>query len=280
MAIRMICFDMDGTLLTYDKRITEKTLAVLRKAGQMGYLLVPATGRLPRALDSRLQEIPGVRYAICINGALVYDYQEDKVMYRAEIPFETARRAFAYLDTLPVVYDCFGDDVRYCGEEHANRMKDFIPDPHIYSMVRKTMVCVPQLGSFLDKRGGTLQKIQAYFQDNQLRLDTVSALREKFPELSVTTSLPYNCELNDSHANKGEALEHLCAHLGMDLGETMAFGDGANDLTMIQRAGLGIVMENGLQELKDHADAFTESNDRDGVARAICRYCGIDWDSV
>lgn len=69
-------------------------------------------------------------------------------------------------------------------------------------------------------------------------------LSEQFPQLIQSISLPTNLELNAPGATKGDALEALCRHLGLDLLEAAAFGDGTNDLTMIQKAGVGVAMAN------------------------------------
>ena len=98
----------------------------------------------------------------------------------------------------------------------------------------------------------------------QLRL-----LPELFPELAVTSSVRNNIELNLASANKGAALEALCRHLGVAMEETVAFGDGTNDLTMLRAAGLGVAMGNAAPELKAAADMVTDDNEQAGVARVI-----------
>ena len=78
--------------------------------------------------------------------------------------------------------------------------------------------------------------------------------------------------MNAQGATKGGGLERLRTHLNISREETMAFGDGENDLPMLQAAGLGIAMENGADFLKKQADIITLTNDRDGVAAAIEQY--------
>ena len=91
----------------------------------------------------------------------------------------------------------------------------------------------------------------------------------RFPELAVSTSVARNVEINDARANKGAALQALCNLLGIGIGAAMAFGDGANDLSMIRAAGIGVAMGNSVQAVLDAADRIAPDNDDDGVGRII-----------
>ena len=79
----------------------------------------------------------------------------------------------------------------------------------------------------------------------------------------------YEQEKNQAAANKGTALEALCRHLGVTMEETIAFGDGTNDLTMLRAAGLGVAMGNAAPEVKAAADMVTDDNEHSGVAKVI-----------
>ena len=85
----------------------------------------------------------------------------------------------------------------------------------------------------------------------------------------ISSSFSNNLEINALGATKGEAIARLAAHLGLDRGQTMGFGDGGNDMTMMTMAGIGVAMENAVEELKEQADYITLSNDEDGVAAAL-----------
>ena len=91
--------------------------------------------------------------------------------------------------------------------------------------------------------------------------------------MSVTSSIPNNVEINARHANKGEALGFLCRYLGLEIAQSMSFGDGSNDRSMIEAAGVGVAMANADEALKAVADYVTDTNDNDGVAKAVERLC-------
>ena len=115
----------------------------------------------------------------------------------------------------------------------------------------------------------TVQKMQLFTADITLRDDLLGALTEKYPQFAVTTSLPNNIEINSRLADKGRALLILAKRLGIRREETMAFGDGINDLTMIRTAGTGAAMENARAEVKRAADISAPDCNHDGVARVI-----------
>lgn len=80
--IKLVAMDLDNTLLDSEKQISKHTEEVLKEAIRRGVYIVPATGRIFKAIPEFLRDIPGVRYAVCCNGATVYDQKEDKIIYQ------------------------------------------------------------------------------------------------------------------------------------------------------------------------------------------------------
>ena len=102
--------------------------------------------------------------------------------------------------------------------------------------------------------------------------ETKRQVREALSELegiAVTSSMPNNLEINGEGASKGNAILLLARYLGLFPSQTMAFGDGENDLSMMELAGIGVAMDNGNPALKKKADFIARSNEEDGVARVI-----------
>jgi len=269
----MIFMDLDGTLLTSGKQLSPANRAALEQAAQRGIYIVPSTGRLYEGMPREVRELPFIRYVSAVNGAQVYDAVEKAVLRQAEIPLEAADRVLRYLESLPVLYDCYIDDWGYMAASSYDRIDAFVPDPAINRLVKGTRQPVEDLRRFVRQKGLPVQKIQLYFIDPDRRVLELERLARDFPELSVTSSLSNNIEINERHANKGEALLFLCRHLGLSAEEAMALGDGSNDLTMIQAAGIGVAMKNASPALLEAADYVTDTNDRDGVAKAIERFC-------
>ena len=272
MGVKLILLDLDGTLLDNNKNLPDENRRALEQAAARDVTIVPASGRLYNGMPECVRSLPFVRYAVGSNGAQVYDAREKKVIRRAEIPLKLAGRVYDYLDTLPVIYDCYMDGSGWIDSAQYARIDEFVADPTINRMVKILRGPVDNFRSFVATQGKPLQKIQMFFKDMDRRALELRRLAELFPELVVSSSIYNNIEMNIQSATKGEALRFLCRHLDIDVCDTMAFGDGSNDLPMIRAAGLGVAMANADEELLAEADYITDANDRNGVARALERF--------
>lgn len=273
MRPKLLAFDLDGTLMNSKNELTLRTQEALQKAHAAGVLIVPATGRLYASMPAPLLQMPFIRYAITLNGAQVCDVQADAVISRAEVPLATALQVLEYLDQYPVYYDCYAGSRGWVTQSMRDHATDYIVGAHPLHMVRDFRTPVDELKAFLRQRGESVQKLQMYTKDDALRERVMADLAVRFPTLSISASLSCNIEINDRHANKGEALEKLAAHLRLPLADVMALGDGRNDLRLLQTAGLGVAMANAHPDVLAVADAQTASCDEDGAALAIERWC-------
>ena len=271
--IKLIALDLDGTLLTTDKVLTPENEAALRRAAEAGIEIVPATGRFYGGMPERIRSLPFVRYAITVNGAQVYDLAQNRLIAREEIPWPRAVEIMEYLDTLPVIYDCYMDNWGWMTQSMYDRAEEFAPHRHSLEMLKKLRTPVPELKAHLAKVRHDVQKIQMFFLDRELRARQMQVLARRFPDLAVTTSIPRNVELNSRTATKGEAVKALARHLGLELSQTMCFGDDLNDVTMLRAAGVGVAMGNAAPEVQAAADYVTLDCDHSGVAAAIEHFC-------
>lgn len=272
MDIKLIALDMDGTLLTTDKRLTARNRAALERASEKGIWIVPTTGRIYPGLPKEILDLPFLRYAITCNGASVYDAAEDAVIYRAEIPLEQAVAIMAWLDAQPVIYDCYMGDRGWMTEAMWRQAEIYAPNQYYLAMIKNLRKPVPELKAFLRERGASVQKVQAFCLDEATQARLLQETPRRFERLAVSSSIARNVEINCADANKGDALLALAAHLGIDRSQVMAFGDGLNDASMIRAAGVGVAMDNAIDEIKRAAALVTAGNDADGVAEAIEKY--------
>ena len=269
--IRLIALDLDGTLLDGRKRLPPENLLALERAHREGILVVPATGRFFRGMPDHILALPFLRYAITINGAEVWDVQEQRSIFRAELSWALAVAIMEYLDPLPVIYDCYQGGWGWMTQAHYDRAEEYAVSRFSLGMIQRLRTPVPELKAHLREKGVGVQKVQVFFRDQALRTRVLEELPARFPALSVTTSISNNIEINSREATKGNALLGLAAALGLDPDQTMAFGDGLNDLSMLRAAGIGVAMGNAEDQLKEAADWVTADCDHQGVAKALGR---------
>ena len=267
--IKLIALDLDGTLLDSEKQLSPENKAALTRAAEEGVEIVPATGRFYRGMPAIIRELPFVRYVITINGAQVYDAAHKTTVCGSEIPWQRAVEVMEYLDKLPVIYDCYQDGWGWMTQKFYEEADQFAANVHSLAMIRELRTPVPELKAHLKAKAAGVQKIQIFFRDMEKRAEALQELPQAFPDLVVTTSIVNNIEINSREATKGVALEKLAEHLSIPLAQTMAFGDDRNDLSMLQKAGVGVAMGNAEETVKRGADFVADDCDHSGVAHAI-----------
>lgn len=269
--IKLVALDLDGTLLDSGKQVTARTREVLKECEKRGIQVVPATGRGRNAVAETILTLPGVRYGIFTNGSSVWDLQEDRELFADCIDWKTAQMTVGILRRYPIIYDMYINGGGVCERHFLDTLEDFGLSAYLCQFLRKTRKMVDDIIPYLEETHAPVQKMNLIFRDKETKHITRKAL-EQLPELLVTSSLPHNLELSAAGVTKGSGLRKLSEYLNVKPNETMACGDGENDLPMLRAAGIGICMENGAPFLKEQADWITLSNDEDGVAAAIERW--------
>lgn len=138
-------------------------------------------------------------------------------------------------------------------------------------MVRRTRQIVPDVAEKVKELDEPVEKINYFFGDQEERSRARLALEAR-GDMVISSSFRNNLEINLAGATKGDGIRCLAEHLGLNPEETMGFGDGENDITMMQLAGIGVAMGNGEDSVKAAADYVTDINDADGVALAIEKF--------
>ncbi len=277
--LRIVALDLDGTLLDSQKRLSDVNRAALAAAAAKGALIVPTTGRFFGMMPPAVRDLPFVRYAITINGAQVYDRVTESAIVREEIPLAVAQEVMALLDGYDVIYDCYRNNWGWMAEAFKAKAADYATDAHYLKMIQDFRRPVPELKAHLAATAaeGDVQKIMLFTRRDAPDAATrpiAEAIAARFPQLKVTSSTRNNLEINLASAHKGQALARFAEHLGLTLANCISFGDGANDLTMVEAAGTGVAMANACPAVLAAANYVTGSNDADGVATAL-RHFGL-----
>ncbi len=269
---RLIAFDLDGTALNSKKELTPETRNALKRAASRGIELVPATGRFYRGMPEAIRSMPFIHYAITMNGAVVYDIQNDRTLYGAEIPWQRAVEIMEEIESPDLIYDSYIGSWGWITRAYQEKAADYVPDQYFLRMLTVLRTPVDELKAYIRKEQRDVQKIIMFTRTLALQQELLKTLPQKYPDVVVTSSVPHNLELNAPDANKGAALHALAKALGISIYETMAIGDGLNDAALLKAAGLSIAMGNAHPDILALADEITADCDHNGVAQAIEKF--------
>ncbi len=266
--IKMIGLDLDGTLLTETKQILPYTKEILKRALDEGIVVLVATGRPWTGVPEELREFPGMRYALTANGARILDTLGGRTLQERLLSPESAKKALEICGKYDTLQEVYFDGQGYASAREMAHVEKYHKNPHMWEYFRTTRMPVPDVFELVEKENRGLDKVQALFADMSERAQAWEEL-SRVDGLALVGSLKYNIEINRAGVNKGTGLIELGKMLGIKREEIMACGDGDNDVEMLREVGFGVAMANGEDQVKAAADYITDSNDKEGAAKAI-----------
>jgi Cof subfamily protein (haloacid dehalogenase superfamily) len=264
---------MDGTLLNSKREISEFNKEAIKKAHDKGVHIVVSTGRLFSNAEA-FSDLIGVKSpVIASNGAVVRGIDKKQIIYKSYLD---ARNCIKLLDiftkhkvkpTFSTPEKSYTEDFKFKLLIEYARLKGGI--------IRKTKIkYVPyykQWLKILEQEKDNIVKCEIRCED-AAKLKSIRKELEDMKEFDVVSFSHRNLEITNSDVSKGKAAEKLAQYYGIKREEVIAIGDSENDLSMIKYAGTGIAMGNAMEIVKQKADYITDTNDNDGVGKAIYKY--------
>jgi Cof subfamily protein (haloacid dehalogenase superfamily) len=224
--------------------------------------VIVATGRMFRSVRPYLEEAGIWDLVVCYQGAAVVDPASGTFVLHEPIPLETAREAVALLTALGHSPNCYVDD-RLFVERHTEYSRMYSEFQHL------PVDEVGDLAAWLARPPTKLVAVVDPPDIPALRQAMVASFGER---LFLTTSLPYLLEVGNPAVSKGTGLAFVASELGISLDRIVSFGDGENDIELIEEAGFGIAVEDANPLLLERADWICPSADEEGVATVIDAY--------
>lgn len=267
---KAIFCDLDGTLLKTGSKLSEHTKKVIKEYVSRGGLFIINTGRMDMSSREFAEELETLRQSISIvslQGSMIMD-NDGKILHRAMVDNATAIKIVKRLEEKGVYVHAYDEDVVL--------IKEFDKISLDYQKICKVnLKVVGKLSTYLEKTGIDVFKILSVIPANESE-----AYMKEFDEIGIQgvnhfmASSTY-FEFASVKAGKENGMKKACEMLGLNTDDVMAFGDNGNDVGMIRDAGFGVAVANARDEAKAVAKYVCESNNDDGVAKTIEKYCLI-----
>jgi len=276
MDIKAIVLDIDGTLLNSKKKISEKTKQALINAQKKGVKVILASGRPTPGMFGLAEELEMTKYEgylVSYNGARVTDCLTKGVIFNQAMAVETSQAILEHLKKFNVQPMIDKDDYLYVNDVY-NGMLDLTEGPfniiQYESRGGNFKLCeIDDLAAFATF---PINKILIAAQPDYLQ-EHAEAIHAPFDEtVTAAFSAPFYFEFTDKGIDKAKALNAVFPEMGIHSYNMIAFGDGQNDRSIIEYAGIGVAMGNAVDELKAIADDVTLSCDEDGIAAGLEKY--------
>jgi len=274
--IKVIIMDVDGTLTNNEKVIPAETKEVLLKAQKAGAVLVLASGRPTSGLMDFAKELEMEKHhglLVSFNGSKVIDCETNEVLFNETMTVEQGQSVLEHMkkfevipmidkDNYMYVTDVFNNEINYNGEpinivKYESRGGKF------------KLSEVEDLAAFADY---PLNKILTAGSPDYLQKHYKEMMEPFKDTLNCVFTAPFYFEFTAKGIDKAKALDTILIPRGYKKEEMIAFGDGHNDATMVEYAGIGVAMANAVDDLKAVADEVTRSNDEDGIAYTLSKY--------
>lgn len=260
--MRAFACDLDRTLIWKDAELRPRTRAAIAAARDAGMHVIFVTGRMFRSVRPYAEAAGIEDPVVCYQGAVVADPVSGRFLRHEPIPLELAREAIGAVESEGYPLNCYVDDELYVAEHTAAS--------DAYASFQNLEVhAVGDLLGWLEEPPTKLVAV-----GDPVELDGLEVrVRERFGgRMFISKSLPYFLEFANAKVTKGSGLAFVADRVGFTAAETVGFGDGENDVELLEWAGYGVAVENAHPRVLAVAGFVCPPCDEEGVAQVIEAY--------
>lgn len=266
MNYQMLVLDIDGTLTTSEKKISPATQEALLKLQKEGIYVVLASGRptagiLPYAKELKLHEFGN--YILSYNGARILNLKTNEIIYDKTLP----------ANVIPLLYEeAISSKTGLISYEGDGAIAATPIDKYMEYEAHINRIPIREVPDFPSYVTFPVNKCLMTGEPEHL-VSVEERLKKQFHGLlNIYRSEPYFLEIMPQNIDKAASLQKLLGALGLTQNQMICCGDGYNDVSMIEFAGVGVAMANAQDVVKDAADFITGSNNEDGIVAVIEKY--------
>jgi hypothetical protein len=262
MSIRLVLADVDGTLVTPEKVLTEPTIAAVTRLKEAGILFAVTSGRPPRGMAMLIEPLDLTTPIAAFNGGVLAD-RGLKVIEQRVIPEELVQPITEELASLALTVWLYRGADWYVQDRRG---------PHV-DREAATVRFEPTVVESYDGLESDVAKLVGVSDDHDAVAAGAAAVHDRFGDnVSSSRSQPYYVDVTHPDANKGFVAQYLAARYTLSAEEIATIGDMPNDVLMFAHSGLSIAMGNASPEVQRAARRVTTSNEEEGLAHAVERF--------
>jgi Cof subfamily protein (haloacid dehalogenase superfamily) len=260
--VQAFACDLDRTLIGEDAELRPRTRAAIAAAQAAAVHVILVTGRMFQSVLPYAQAAGIDDPVVCYQGAVVADPVSGRFLRHEPIPLELAKEAIAAVQAEGYPLNCYVDDQLYVAE-HTSASE-------AYAVFQNLQVHA--VGDLLEWLAAPPTKLVAVGDPNELDVLKRRMLDRFGGRMYISKSLPFFLEFANPEVTKGAGLAFLAEHLGIAQEATVSFGDGENDIELLEWAGYGIAVENAHEQVLAVADLVCPPVNEEGVAQVIEAY--------
>ena len=276
---KLITVDLDGTLLNKYGEVSEYTKNIIKKVTDQGILVVLASGRISESVLTIAKEIGANKYYISGNGSVLYDMQKKEIIYEKYLSKEKVLELIELCEKNSIYYNIYTEssviakslnyNVAFYNYENTKKSSDKKTEINIVDDVYNYIKTL-NTNKFLKMTICDENKIvfSSILHIDVLEVSHMSKKKIKMGTKEVSVGYYYT-EVSSKNVDKWYAIEEIMKKENIAKEEVISFGDNNNDILMIKNAGLGIAMGHSNEQVKKVAKFVTQTNDEDGVAKAL-----------
>ena len=263
---KIIALDIDGTLLNNNNQISSRTQNALERVLEEGNIVVIVSGRSPKGSIKYAEILKLDKYDGLLsnyNGARITNYGSNEIMINHKLKLDDVRELLQFSENLDINYTIYYDGKCYTNSMDTYKLED------TRSKNNMEIVYDPDLSYNIDFEPNNV--LFACHPDKIL--EPLTKIHDNFADrFTLVKSTPYYYEAMPKGVSKGQSLIEIAKYYDIPMENIIAFGDEDNDISMIEAAGIGVVMANGSERMLEIADYITLSNDEDGIADYLEKY--------
>lgn len=265
--IKLLMVDIDETLLTHGKEVSDVNKAMIEKLLDDGVFVVPTTGRYYNGIPEYLRNNKRIKYIVSSNGALIKN--ETEILKRLNINKDEVVEILTLVDKhAKHIFVVSSEGIIIDERLLLNRKHE---EKGFFKRLMKQAIITDNILDFVKDNDLNIKKVEFSFDDLEFRNKLYEKLLSK-TTINTAASHYSNIEVTNRDASKGLALQHLIDVLKINKDEVMAIGDNDNDISMLEVAGISVAMGNASDNVKSYSDYVTADVKEDGFAQAVRKY--------